>query len=118
MQRDMDLARAILLALEECDKAWELQDLQIDGATPEQVSYHVKLLHQAGLIEAHDVSTMNSFKWFPMSLTWQGHEFLDASRDETRWNKAKKLTLEKGGGLIFDVLKDVLVQLAKQGLSS
>ncbi len=118
MRRDMDLARTILLALEECEKHWGLQEFQVEGATPEEVSYHVKLLSQANLIDALDVSASNNFRWFPVSLTWQGHEFLDASRDDTRWNKAKKLMLEKSGGMVFEVLKDLLVQLTKQGLSS
>ena len=116
MQRDMDLARGILLALEECESASGLKTLDVDGATEEQVSYHVKLLYQAGLIEARDASGTNSFHWYPISLTWEGHEFLDASRDETQWNNAKKIIREKGGGLSFDVLKAVLIQLTKQGL--
>ena len=34
-------------------------------------------------------------------LTWQGHEFLDAARNEDRWNQAKKTISEKGGSLTF-----------------
>ena len=44
-----------------------------------------------------------------ISLTWQGHEFLDAARNDTIWRKAKKKVLETTGGLAFDVLKAALL---------
>ena len=116
MKRDIDLARAILLALEECDSSTGFQNFEVQGATSEQVSYHVKLLYQAGLIDAIDASAMNSFQWYPESLTWNGHEFLDASRDETIWNNAKKHILDNGGVIAFDVLKAVLIHLSKKSL--
>ena len=118
MKRDFNLIRAILLALEENETVIGFSTLEIDGVTEEQVSYHVRLLFQAGLIDALDASAMNSFHWLPGLLTWDGHEFLDASRDETRWKSAQNLILEKGGDLGFDVLKDVLVRLSRQGLEA
>jgi hypothetical protein len=33
-------------------------------------------------------------------LTMAGHDFLEATRDETRWNKAMKTVSEKGGGAV------------------
>lgn len=116
MKRNMDLARAILLAIEESDSVVGFLRFTISGATDAEVSYHVMLLHEAGLIEAHDASGMNAHQWFPERLTWAGHEFLDASRDETMWNKAKKLIQDKGGSLTFEILKEVLVNLAKQAV--
>jgi hypothetical protein len=110
----MDLARAILFALEKCEKPWGMHEFEIEGATAEQISYHVKLLHQAGLIEAHDASSLNQFKWYPSSLTWAGHEFLDAARDNSRWNRAKKIAADKGGHLTFEVLRELLLQLMRQ----
>lgn len=116
MKRNMDLARAILLAVEESDSVVGFLRLEIAGASDAEVSYHVMLLHEAGLIEAHDASGMNSHQWFAERLTWAGHEFLDASRDETIWNKAKKLIQDKGGSLTFEVLKEVLINLTKQAV--
>lgn len=118
MRRDMDLARAILLALEKCDRASGLQELAIEHVTPDQVTYHVKLLAQAGLIEAQDASGANHFEWFPVSLTWAGHEFLDAARNDSLWHKAKKIAVEKTGSLMFEVLKDVLLQLLRQSITT
>ena len=47
-------------------------------------------------------------------LTWAGHEFLDAARDETRYRKAVRRVVDCTGGLIFEVLKALLVEEAKR----
>lgn len=117
MKRNMDLARAILSALEGSSDAFGPKEFVIQGYSEEEVSYHVKLLHQAGLVEAKDISGVNQFKWFPISLTWEGHEFLDAARDNTRWGRAKQIVLEKTGGLSFDMLQSILTKLMTDALS-
>jgi len=111
MKRDMDLVRKILLELE--DTPYELGgfDLELEGYSPDQISYHVMLLNEAGLIEANDLSNLSRTEWRPKRLTWAGHEFIEASRDESRWEKAKNIMKEKGSGMVFDVLRSVLIQL-------
>ena len=49
-------------------------------------------------------------------MTWEGHEFLDAARKDTLWDRAKEKTLKATGGLSLDVLKGVLIELGKQAL--
>jgi len=116
MKRDMDLARQILLELEKqtYDMGWV--DINIPRYSPEVISYHVMLLDEAGLIEAQDLSDFNSFIYKPKRLTWHGHEFLEASRDESRWKKAKTIMAEKAGGLSFEVVKQLLIQLTKESV--
>ncbi len=46
----------------------------------------------------------------PSRLTWEGYDFLDACRDETRWNEAKGV-LSKMGGASVDIVKMVLIKL-------
>jgi len=41
------------------------------------------LLHEAGFIEAMDLSTLGGICWKPTRLTYNGHEFLDAARSDT-----------------------------------
>ena len=111
MKRDMDLIREILLSIEEFPEAEHAADrLEIDGYTPEEIAYHVYLLYQANLVEAHDFSTLGGFDWRPIALKWDGHEFLEAARDDTRWNSTKNMVVEKVGSLPFEVLKQVLLQ--------
>lgn len=112
----MDLVREILLELEEKPFNVGWVDLEIPNYTDEIVSYHVMLLAQADLIEAQDVSDVTARNWKPKWLTWQGHEFLEAARDETRWNQAKALMKEKTGGVVFEVLRDTLISLAKKAI--
>lgn len=103
MKRDMDLARSIMLALEESPGP-NLVDIYMEayvqGHTPEEISYHVMLLHEAGLIKALDMSSFGQYDWSPERLTWEGHEFLESSRDEGIWKKAKKIMVEKAGALL------------------
>ena len=109
----MDLAREILLRMEQDDGMSEWVELAIEGRTPEEVSYHVMLLDQAGLIEGRDDSTFDGDAWKAQRLTWQGHEFLDSARNESAWKEAKRKIAERGGSLTFDVLKAVLAAIVK-----
>ena len=119
MKRDMELVRTILLAVEENGPPRGFFQLELRGYDPETVSHHVLLFGDAGLLEIHDRKLRNHFEVMPKRLTWAGHEFLDAARNDTIWNKAKELVKEKGGAVPFEVLKDLLLKLASSvfGLS-
>ena len=110
MKRDVDLIRAILFEVEKFPEPDGFIPIEFEDHIQIEVSYHVKLLYQAGLIEAYDLSGAGSnFEWQAGSLTWEGHEFLDAARDDTRWNSTKNMIAEKVGSLPFEVLKQVLL---------
>jgi hypothetical protein len=110
MKRDMDLVREILIALEDRDA--ELNPDEIPNRSPEEVSYHVHLMHEAGLVEAWTSKTFNAPLYAVANrLTWEGHDFLEAARNESVWRKAKQIVAEKGGGLTFEVLKSLLSKL-------
>lgn len=113
MKRDMDLIRKILLAMEEKPDGFFEGRLVIDGYSSNQIGYHVYLMMQAGLVEGADATTMDSSSpvAIPTCLTWYGHDFLDASRDENRWTKAKQMAAKLGSGVTFDVMKTLLVQI-------
>ena len=112
MKRDMDLARQIMLELEQVPFTGDWMLLSVEGHNAGAVSYHVKLLAQAGLVEAEKISDFEGDSWMPVSLTWQGHEFLAAAKNETIWQKAKNFIQDKGGALTFEVAKTVLAQVA------
>jgi hypothetical protein len=63
----------------------------------------------AGFVKATAVRGNDTTEWIPESLTWQGHEFLNAARDNTIWKKA----LNKAGSMPISVLQEWLVQLAR-----
>jgi hypothetical protein len=115
MKRDLDIVRGILLEIEK-QSSWNSEiNLQFDAYSPEEVSYHVMLLHEAGLIVGTDLSSFSDLQWIPVRLTWQGHEFLDAAKDDNRWSKAKA-AMGKVGGFVFEIGKQLLIELAKAEL--
>lgn len=113
MKRDMDLAREILRQVEEKSQGMGTVTLEIPGHTDQEVSYHIMILHQAGLLEGVDFSSTGGLAWKAKRLTWEGHEFLDAIKNDTVWNKVKKTVTEKGGAIPFELLKVLAVQVAK-----
>lgn len=117
MKRDLDLIRKILLAIEDAPSGWA-PDLKFEGYTDSQVGYHAYLLIDAGLAKGSDVSAMGSEgpEGMISNLTWTGHEFAEAARDETRWKKAIGLVAAKGGAVTLDVMKELLVSLMRATL--
>jgi hypothetical protein len=113
MKRDMDLVRKILMACADDEHGNAPQNLTIEGYSEEQIGHHAYLMMQAGLVEAADVSTLEDPSPVAVitSVTWDGHEFLEASRDEGRWCKAKQAA-GSTGGMVLEVLKSVLIGLA------
>jgi predicted transcriptional regulator len=75
--------------------------------------YHIKILAEADLIDATDASSSDQYYYIPNALTWNGHEFLDAIRNDTVWNKLKQTIQEKGGSIPFTVMQDLSLSLAK-----
>lgn len=119
MKRDMDLARQILFAVEENDEApsaWI--DLSIPNHSDEEVAYHVMLLNEAGLIEAHDLRSGFDYCYKPKRLTWYGHEFIEAARSDTHWKRAKTEVIKQTGGLSIELLKAALIEYAKKALAT
>jgi hypothetical protein len=112
MKRNPDLVRQILLELEKEPYQGQPIPIQIDDVTKEEIVYHVMLLNEAGLIEAFDLG-IGDVSWMPVRLTWSGHEFLDAARDDDRWNRAKQRMADQGDGTAFEVLKEVLLDMLR-----
>jgi hypothetical protein len=111
MKRDWDVVRKILLKLEELGNTTSyLEPDQVNSYDPEQVSYHMQLLDEAGLIEAKCGRAHGApLHCRAMRLTWRGHEFLDQVRQDSVWNKVKGTAREQG----LDLTLDVIVSIAK-----
>ena len=112
MKRDMELIRKILLAAEE-DCSGGLQPT-IEGHAEEEIQYHVGLLRQAGLINSINASSLDRESYIITGLTWEGHDFIDAARNETVWRKALHIFTERGGGMTFELMKQLLTKLLSE----
>ncbi|MGO9175051.1 MAG: DUF2513 domain-containing protein [Desulfobaccales bacterium] len=119
MKRDMDLIREILLAIESHPESDSyILNLSFPGHSEDEVSYHCRLLLDARMIDATCIpQNMGPDEWIIKGLTWAGHEFLEASRDDSRWNKAKKIISEKTGSFSFEILKSILMDLMRGAIS-
>jgi hypothetical protein len=113
MKRDMDLCRAILLDLEEREQGAGWVEIDIPEFSREQITHHIRLLDEAGLIDAEDLTNMSGSEWKAKRLTWAGHEFIDAARSDTVWQKTKTIVREKTGVLTFEALKLGLAEVVK-----
>jgi len=116
MKRDMDLIRQILFDLEEWQPEMGEVDIEVEGYSTEEINYHLVILMDASLVKAaFQRNIKGDFIWHDIRLTWEGHEFLDAARDNKRWEKAK-IAMAQVGGFALDVMKQLLVQYLKQEL--
>ncbi len=120
MKRDMELCRKILFAIEEQYVDTALHNLKIPEYTMEQVSYHCKILKEAGLITNYKaLFASNHIVGFGVgSLTWEGHDFLDKIREDTIWNKTKGLIKNKALPMTLDVVKEIASAVISEMMKS
>jgi hypothetical protein len=113
MRRDLDLVRRILLRLEESPSGWST--FVDEGYELPQIHYHVRLLHDAGLIEADEIVPG---QWWPERMTWAGHEFLDAARNDDLWNEVKRRVERGPGSAPFLLFHELLIRMSRERLEA
>jgi hypothetical protein len=105
VQRNWDTIREILLAVENLEPEKQLHLSDFPEARAHEVSYHVQLIAQSGLIDV-TISQSTSLKakdFFIRNLTW---------------SKIKSVVAEKGGVMTFEVIKAVSTSLIKSAIGS
>lgn len=117
MRLDPDLIRGILTAMEETETddptAYIISINKIDGYSDEAMIYHIRQLIDAGFIDGEVIDSIGKqgAGLNIRRLTWAGHEFVENSRNDTLWNKAKNTVISKSGGISIDLLSEVLKKL-------
>ena len=114
MKRDMDLIRQLLL------RAEAAPDGQLTVDDPLE-TYQVRLMIDAGLTDgqiSEELTTSAPRHSFIHGLTWAGHDFLDAARDDTLWKKAKEHVIKPGASFTFEFVKEWLKTEIRSGLVS
>lgn len=127
MKRDWDLLRWVLNEAEACEGSYPVvltrgiyngshSPLNIGERDFSDVCEHILLLRDAGLAIVRELGRdfEGSVGVALDRLTMEGHDFLQAARDENRWQQAMKTVNEKGGAVTIGVLIQVLSGLAKQ----
>lgn len=112
MKRDMDLVRRILLALDAYEHGFAPQGFTIAGYDQEVIGHHVWLMAQGHLLEAAVTTAMGdqSPVAIPLTVTWTGHDFLDAVRNETVWSKVKTQLKDHAIALPFTLLQELALK--------
>jgi hypothetical protein len=115
----MDLVRLLLLEVEGGEAPAALAFYP-----EEEIVYNSALMIEAGLIKGqtvYDAAVGRVTGTIMERLTREGHDFLDAARNETAWNKAKEKVLKPGLSWTFSILLEYLkaearAQMQKHGL--
>jgi len=111
MKRDMDLIRAMLLKAEEQPPYGPFTNMPaFPGHSDDEMRAHAELAQEAGLIEAEFMMV----GFFIRRLTYSGHEFLDAAREDKLWNKAKETVIKNAGTLTMEAMKTALAALMQK----
>jgi hypothetical protein len=111
VKRDIDLIRLILLEVEKNENYMQPIDIQAEGYSPEQIAYHVGLLGDAGYLTLSNKQHLRGFGVSPKSLTWSGHEFLDATRSGTVWHQLKARLKDQSVSAPLAVIQQLAVKL-------
>jgi hypothetical protein len=104
MKRDMDLIRLLLI-----DAEGE-EDIDLSEYSDEQILYHKSLLVDSELCRGA-VARGGQGQVVGVHITqlnWQGHDFLDAARNETVWRKVKEKIVSAGGGMTIAIMTQML----------
>ncbi|MEX3316480.1 DUF2513 domain-containing protein [Sulfitobacter sp. PS-8MA] len=127
MKRDLDEIRRLLLVVEACDdprgKAFFWKDEKKLGnwgfkADPfpqadelnAHLDYQIGLLEQAGFVTRRAVGA-NAPNF--VEITYKGHDYLDAIRSDTVWDKTTA-GVAKVGGMSLDMIKELAIAYMKQ----
>lgn len=113
MRRDMDLVRDLLTLAADAQGTVSAYALVDEGHSRELVAYHVRIMEQAGLVDAHvappGVPAPQSC--LIKELTWEGQEFLSNVSSDAVWAKVKKGVSTAAGDASIEVFKALAVKL-------
>jgi hypothetical protein len=117
MKRDLDLVRQLMLTIEGMPvgppvqyRMGEVEDLVLLS--------HLEMLLEAGLVKGK-ISRSQGARGDVIAiagLTWEGHEWLESVRAQGVWNETKRVLLEDGGALTYELAKAVASRIHRTRL--
>ncbi|WP_120632325.1 DUF2513 domain-containing protein [Ruegeria sp. EL01] len=102
MKRDADVIRKLLFEMEESSEWQFTHDYDEDEKNE---YYHLELMKDVGLI--------TNVGKYGFRLTSMGHDYIDAIRNDTIWDKTKS-GASKVGGMTLGMMKDLALAYVKQ----
>ncbi|MCL4301592.1 MAG: DUF2513 domain-containing protein [Anaerolineae bacterium] len=110
--RDMDLVRKILFELEKMLPGEVFEFDSLKEVPSAQINYHLELMSDNNLVRLYDKMRDSA----SVRLMWEGHEFLEAVRDDKRWEKIKA-EMSKSGGFVFEIAKSVALDFVEEEIN-
>ena len=124
MKRDLNLFRTILLEIEKmpAGEDWVLDrdssNLYADDSEEKNILEHLILMQDARLITKAVTKGGDGFyELCPCNLTNEGHDFLDAVRSSSVWEKIKATVLDKGISYSIESIIFLAKKFAKEQLA-
>jgi hypothetical protein len=116
MRRDFDLLRKILFQVEETGSEYGAT-VEVEGASSHEVAYHLLLLKDAQFVKGADVTSHDGIAFIPTTLSWQGHDFLDAVRSDVVWQRVMaELKAKATGSAPLEVILQLAVKCTVEDL--
>jgi hypothetical protein len=107
----MELVRKIMLAVAATERPLDSMMVRIANYTPEQISEHIRLLHEARLLEGSPtLGADRRLRWSELRLTWWGHDFVECARSETIWRLANQALGPDCATATLDVWRKKLIE--------
>ncbi|MCH8343927.1 MAG: DUF2513 domain-containing protein [Planctomycetes bacterium] len=91
MKRDMDFVRHILQVIEKRNPEASNPGVDVEGRSKNEVHHHLLIMQDKGLVE--DVR-QTSDSAICTRMTWDGHEFLEQTRDPDVWKEVKETAVK------------------------
>lgn len=120
MKRDFDLIRDLLLYVEiNASIDSFLEDAETFNSKYDETTVlgHIKLLSEAGLIDALDWSSMSKTTYAIKGLTMVGHDYLDSVRDPKIWSDTKSGLAKVGGTATLSIVQATAIAMLKASLA-
>ena len=98
----MDLVRKLLIEIENIAprNVRNASTIELREHSEDEIVYHADLLIEAGLVVGKSLSSRGQNDAFVSRLTWQGHEFLEAAREPSRWSSVMEQARNVGGATL------------------
>lgn len=117
VKRDFDLIRRILIDVEKMSPGDILDRCEYPEYDHGMISEHVRLLLDADFVQGRLTESYGGGSSYSVSgLTLKGHDFLDAAKDKTIWERAKEAVLKSAKTIPLDVFLQWLKEFVKQQL--
>jgi hypothetical protein len=94
----------------------EGETVDLSAYSEKQLVYHSALIIEAGLAHGEVIIGTDGepAATVTIRLTWDGHDFLDAARNDNTWKKVMDIAKSHSMSMTFSIAKDLLSSLMRQ----